>query len=111
MLSSAAEFKCLAGAFQLAGHLGAASPAAGGRLLFPACPQADPRCDTPPAADHRLSGPGSAAAGRRKPPGAQTGQDMTHVIEIFTDGACKGNPGPGRSEERRVGKECGSGGS
>ena len=47
-------------------------------------------------------------------------------IEIFTDGACSGNPGPGgygvilrykgnskelwggdpRSEERRVGKEC-----
>ena len=49
-----------------------------------------------------------------------------NAIEIYTDGACKGNPGPGgwgvllmgggtekelyggelRSEERRVGKEC-----
>lgn len=31
-----------------------------------------------------------AASGDRKPPG-----DGAGVVEIFTDGACKGNPGPG----------------
>src|SRR5690554_8088889 len=43
----------------------------------------------------------------------ETGADALPEVVIYTDGACRGNPGPGgwgallrRSEERRVGKEC-----